>query len=337
MTRNSRISVMSRASVYLMVAFACCCCDGFSLQEYVQEYDPRREMVLEDMTVTVHLHSADSAGVPQGTYRTLIYDEAGLRSGEGFVDAPIGSISIPKGRSLLMFHTFGTETARLKNESFIDSAIVSLPKADIHRSLYDAALARPRAENEPDRDSLEIVAERNVLSKYNVVWEPDAMWLATAMVDIPRRVVGDEPFVVDTDLRPLVSRTTVRLTGVEGTTNISAAVAYIAGMGSSVDARTGDVIIPAAMQFDMFRDENGLIGRFASFGHVKDVPAKLMVVLTDVAGGLWLYMYDFEESDAEDAVMLSSGMDVPIPRSEPSGGFLPVIEDWNSIMIPVKI
>ena len=163
------------------------------------------------------------------------------------------------------------------------------------------------------------------------------MWLASTSVDVPRRIVGEEDFVVEAQLHPLVRQTFVTLAGVCGTTNISSAVAYVCGVGSSVDAQTGKVTAPAATLFQMLRYEDGLAGRFTSFGPVEGEQMKLIVVLTDVASGLWLYVYDLDGEDLDDGVSLASDMDVPAPKVEPSGGFLPVIDDWNSQTIPVKL
>ena len=308
-------------------------CDGFSLSDY----DPRRPLEVEELAVRVVLSSADTIALPQGTYRALMFNEAGIRSGEGFVGSSGGVLSLPVGHSSMMFHTFGTESSRVKNDLAFGTAVVALPSAASHKALYEAALGRVRAENEQGRDSLEIVAERQVLKGYDVVWEPDAIWMATAAADVPRRIIGDEEFVVSATLRPLVMETYVSLGGVAGATNISAATAYVTGVGSAVDARSGVVGTPAASQFSMLRNGDGLMGCFHSFGPVEGVDMKLFVVLTDVAGGLWLYAYDLSGDDLSGDINLSSAMDVPEPKAEPSGGFLPMIEDWNSITIPVKL
>lgn len=313
--------------------FLAAACDGFSLGDY----DPRREMVVEETSVVIKLSSADTVNAPMGMYRALLYDEAGERSGESFVSLPEGNMSIPVGRSTILFHTFGTESARMRNDLHLDSAAVSLPLASSQRALYDAALGRPSARNEAGRDSAEIRAERLALAEYPVVWEPDVMWLASATVDIPRRIVGEEEYVVSAKLSHLVTETTVYLGGVDGLTNLSSVSAYICGVGSAVDARTGEVCKPSASQFSMFQNEGGLIGRFRSFGAVEGVSLKLLVVLTDVASGLWLYAYDLEDDVLEETMTLSSNMDIPAPEVKPAGGFLPVIDDWNSQTIPVNL
>ena len=308
-------------------------CEGLNFADN----DPRRHLDVEELAVRVILSSADTAAVPQGTYRALLFNETGVRSGEGFIGSSGGVLSLPVGHTSMMFHTFGTESARVKNDLAIGTAVVALPQASSHKALYEAALGRARAENEQDRDSLDIAAERQVLKGYEVVWEPDAMWMATASADVPRRIVGDEEFVVSASMRPLVTETYVSLSGVGGATNISAATAYVTGVGSAVDVRSGAVGTPAATQFSMLRHDDGLMGRFHSFGPVDGADMKLLVVLTDVAGGLWLYAYDLSGDDLSGDISLTSAMDVPEPKAEPSGGFLPVIEDWNSITIPVKL
>lgn len=182
-----------------------------------------------------------------------------------------------------------------------------------------------------------------------VVMEPDSLWSAVSDRDISISLEeNDNGEIYNLKLYPEKRFCTysVKIKNVANVGSLSASVAgSLSGQAGGVSLMDGtrtseDVIVTFPFQLTK---ENALEGQFNSFGCSvnSNLPNKLVVYTVLKDDTKWSYVYDVTDQvrNAPDPYHIEIVLDkLPIPnRIENNSGFVPGVNDWTVIEIPVPM
>lgn len=174
-----------------------------------------------------------------------------------------------------------------------------------------------------------------------VMASPDCFWTGWAETDIPRVAENDENFVITVRTASAVKQGYVKLEGITGSQYIVNIECFITNMVAGKNPITGELDEEkVAEHFFLQPGDNCAQGTFNYFGVVKDeTPQFLYAVVTDTAGGKYLYIYNIDPYDNERglAYEIESKIDVPEPEYEGGGGFSPELDEWDVEFINVPL
>lgn len=307
----------------------------------------RRPLVEEDLSVLLKLdidyNIPNYAGAKSAQHmRTSFYD---LSSEElrhfDITGMEGGIIHIPAGNYKMLVYNMGTELTRIRhNDNYstaeaytneISRALLGQLKHYLSTrqellNLKDVAPASghtPEIEDEPTR-----LDER-------IVYTPNHLFVArNEQVDIPVRIEGDEPVVIEATARSVVESWYLEVRGVSGIENIGNVTALITGMvGSNIiasDTRTEEAVT-IYEEMGTNAQERHLTTIFNTFGKQSSERNILSVVITDVAGGQYQYNFDISNqflNNPERRIIVTTDIDIPKPEYG-GGGFKPSVDDWD--------
>lgn len=306
----------------------------------------RKDLLVENLDVEVSMTVEDELPLlghmdAGSTYRALVYsaDKKSL-DGYGFMTRRGGSATAHAGHRAIVVHTFGCEASYIDMERSLSEAMVTTNRADAAaQQAWAEALAIAPAANTGE-DSLTTAMRHAALRTMAVSWEPDAMWVAAiGPLDVPHREEG-EAYSVTATAKPAFMPIRIIITDVEGMQWITGAEAFVVGASPgrllfSGEAAAGSTVL----RVPLYRAAQSLVGQFCCFGFDAATNIRLLVAIRDTGRGRSLWEYDItEDARSGDAVIpVPSGMRIDEPDEPAGGGFLPVLEDWYTRVVPVQL
>ena len=306
----------------------------------------RKDLLVENLNVEVSMTVEDElpllgrmdAGT---TYRSLVYDtEKGTLDGYGFMSRRGGTATAHAGNRAVVVHTFGCETSFIAEEQSLDEAYVTTNRADAaaQQAWADALAIAPAANT--GEDSLATVTRHAALRTMTVSWEPDAMWVAAmGPLAVPHREEG-EGYVISATAKPAFTPIRIIVTDVDGMQWISGAEAFVVGAVPGRRLFSGEAVAGrTVLRVPLYRAAQSLVGQFCCFGFDATSDVRLLVAITDTGRGRHLWEYDITDDARSGEVIIPvvSEMRIDEPETPAGGGFLPVLEDWRTRVVPVQL
>ena len=307
----------------------------------------RRPLVEEDLSVLLKLNIdyniPNYAGAKNTQHmRTSFYD---LRS-EALRHFDItgmegGIIHIPAGDYKMLIYNMGTESTQIRhndNYSTAEAYTNEISRALLgqlkqYLSTRKELLNLKDIASAPEHTS-EIEDEETRLDE-RIVYTPNHLFVArNEQVDIPIRIEGEEPVVIEATARSVVESWYLEVRTVSGIENIGNVTALITGMvGSNIiasDTRTEEAVtIYEEMNADA--QSQHLTTIFNTFGKQVSERNILSVVITDIAGGQYQYNFDISDQfldNPERKIIVNTDINIPRPEFG-GGGFKPSVDDWD--------
>ena len=290
----------------------------------------RKPLLEENLALTLCL---DGAARQETLWRCLVYDaDKGTRLGYSFVAPEGGEVAVTSGNRLLVAHVFGCETAVLRGEDSADGLTVTTNDADAATcDLWSQLVATAPADLRPALEGAGAIA-----------WQPDAMEVALAdRLTVPRRA-WEEDYAVTIPVVPAPRTATLLLPRIVGMEYISSAAVFVTGLSRGLLLRSGQPVGGyGVMMAPMYRgDATTLRGSLSSFGECPGQRILAVVTVTDIGAGCHAYISDITDRFDASGTILLDGMDIVIEKPDMpdgGGGFLPVLEDWNTKIVPVDL
>lgn len=318
----------------------------------------RRPLVEEDLSVILKLdidyNIPHYAGAKSAKHmRVSFFDAESDRLRHVEITGPEGGlIHVPAGDYKMLIHNTGTESTQIRGkEQFLTTEAYT---NEISRTLLGSL--KQYLSTRQELLSLKNVSEGNhydTESESNnttttpqapeqtrplderIVYTPNHLFVASdEAVNIPIRIAGDAPTVIEATARSVVESWYLEVRTVSGIENIGKVTALITGMvGSNFIAdnmRTEEAVtIYENMTAD--RQAQHLTTIFNTFGKQPSQRNILSVVITDIAGGQYQYNFDISDqfvNNPERKIIINTDINIPRPEFG-GGGFKPSVDDWD--------
>lgn len=308
----------------------------------------RRPLVEEDLSVLLKLdidyNIPNYTGAKSAQHmRTSFYD---LRSEElrhfDITGMEGGIIHIPAGDYKMLVYNMGTELTQIRhngNYSTAEAYTNEISRAllgqlkqylSTRQELLNLKDVAPAPGHTP-----EIEEDEQTRLDERIVYTPNHLFVARdEQVDIPVRIEGEGPVVIEATARSVVESWYLEVRTVSGIENIGKVTALITGMvGSNIiasDTRTEEAVT-IYEEMCANAQERHLTTIFNTFGKQPSQRNILSVVITDIAGGQYQYNFDISDqflNNPERRIVVTTDIDIPKPEYG-GGGFKPSVDDWD--------
>lgn len=176
----------------------------------------------------------------------------------------------------------------------------------------------------------------------------DDLWCGRQVVDIPYLDINDENFVIDINVSPLFQHGYIRIKDVSGLENLAGASVLLTCFSRGIHPVTGVVDTTSAtlmVGLSPHKEENELSAAFSYFGltdEQREMQHLAYVLTTGLGGEQLVHMFDVSETIRRNdcgplEIDISSGISIPEPSSEGSGGFAPNVDNWEAVHYEVLL
>lgn len=264
--------------------------------------------------------------------RCVFYDsESGAFVTQSFLPPTGGQVSLVPDRTYdVLVYNFDTESTWLKEENWFHKIYAS---TSLIPDSFKTRL-RSRSESKVDEE--------------NIVYDPDHLFVGRINdVFVPARSVDAPILVLESKAESVVESWVIELTEVTGVENIGSIVGVVTGLVEhnkiGLNERSAEYV---SVYFDTPTiDENGRVtARFNTFGYnpASGMKPVLTLVFTDIAGNDHHYDIDISEhfggEDNDQHIFIETDkIHIPKPMTSGSGGFVPKVDDWESVDTEIKI
>lgn len=182
----------------------------------------------------------------------------------------------------------------------------------------------------------------------SINYEPDYLFVGKAeQVVVPVRSEEERTIVIDIVLRSIVERYTLVIKHLNGAEHLSSMQAYITGLapakylwdGRFPNTQPVAVSYPVRLQAvsGEFHTPFHIFGRFTGPGN----ESYLDLIATDTAGNKFLWVFNvtdqFDNPDnTRHLIIVDEQMDIPDNPGD-VGGFIPEVDEWGTIIIPINL
>lgn len=311
----------------------------------------RRPLLVEGMTVRIEVDASYPMGmkVPE-LYRVFFYSREERKAVvSDFVGPEGGRIHLPAGEYLYLVYNFDLESTILDNLEGYDAVRAFTSRASAGFSWLDGNLVLVK---ESSAGGIISKAAEDEENEARMIYEPDALYIATGEVSVPHRSEEDEEMVITAEMKDALRHGTVKVHGLTGIGNIMSVTVYLTNLsGSMYLTRSASSQEPAVICFPCGYDESSgtMSGDFLSFGMLPKeyyteygYISQACVLVTDTAGGQYVSVEDiteqvvkYIENDSDMIIELSCILDVPEPGGD--SGFLPTLDDWVPETVPIQL
>ena len=264
--------------------------------------------------------------------RCVFYDsETGGFVTQAFLPPTGGQVSLVPARTYdVLVYNFDTESTWLKEENWFHKIYAS---TSLIPDSYKTKLRSRSTDSKVDEE--------------NIVYDPDHLFVGRLNdVFIPARSVEATAVDININAESVVESWVIDITTITGTENVGSVVGVVTGLVEhnkiGLNERSNEFV---SVYFDtpVLGDDGRLTARFNTFGYNQDSsePQILTLVFTDIAGND--HHFDFDISDQfknNEHQVISIGtdeVDIPKPMTSGSGGFVPKVDEWESVDTEIRI
>ena len=305
----------------------------------------RRDFANKTTGVNVEISIDTEVDLPGGVavpdiMRVDLYEpETGKLKYTDYISSTGGVIHPAPGNYDMIVYNINTESTQIRNESNINDieAFTSDVSAYLKSQLAQFLAKRAQAKMEREKERVKSPSE----PEERIVYQPDHLFVGRAVnVNIPVIYEGDKDrkIVVKVDASSVVETWKVTISNIKGLEWVTSAVAIMSGQVESnfigKDEDSEDVV---SIYFEKMidRENNILVGYFNTFGKHPDELSLLSldINVVDTSGEEHHFHFDVT-SDFFDNPESHIKVDNPIEIEEPKvegGGFVPEVEDWESV------
>ncbi|MCR4566168.1 MAG: DUF5119 domain-containing protein [Bacteroidales bacterium] len=175
-----------------------------------------------------------------------------------------------------------------------------------------------------------------------VIQEPGELFAGVKPhISIPAFSQSREDFSFQVSTRFALQQGRIRLQGIKNTQYIHSVRVYLTNVARGRYVGTGlPEENPAILSFPLNSIGEDLIeGTFNYFGLLSDteLPNTAYIIITDLAGGMYLYVIDVSSSLREGADLpVQWDYELPSPETG-SAGFSPVLNEWDAVWYDISI
>lgn len=305
----------------------------------------RRDFANKTTGVNVEISIDTEVDLPGGVavpdiMRVDLYEpETGKLKYTDYISSTGGVIHPAPGNYDMIVYNINTESTQIRNESNINDieAFTSDVSAYLKSQLAQFLAKRAQAKMEREKERVKSPSE----SEERIVYQPDHLFVGRAVnVNIPVIYEGDKDrkIVVKVDASSVVETWKVTISNIKGIEWVTSAVAIMSGqVESSFIGKDEDSEDVVSIYFEKMidRENNMLVGYFNTFGKHPDELSLLSldINVVDISGEEHHFHFDVT-SDFFDNPESHIKVDNPIEIEEPKvegGGFVPEVEDWESV------
>ena len=196
---------------------------------------------------------------------------------------------------------------------------------------------RAQAKMEREKERVKSPSE----SEERIVYQPDHLFVGRAVnVNIPVIYEGDKDrkIVVKVDASSVVETWKVTISNIKGIEWVTSAVAIMSGqVESSFIGKDEDSEYVVSIYFEKMidRENNMLVGYFNTFGKHPDELSLLSldINVVDTSGEEHHFHFDVTSDffdNPENHIKVDNPIEIEEPKVE-GGGFVPEVEDWESV------
>lgn len=271
-------------------------------------------------------------------YRVNMYDAAtGKLVYKDFVVTGGGPIKSEPGQFVCFMCDFDEGKMILTGESDAGTITITAPIADSRTtSTFNSCVTKATSARLNG-------SERGIDTPFvsmPVMSAPDCFWVGTTDAEVPRLAEEEDDFVITVRTASAVRQGYVKMTDIEGSENIANIECFVTNLLSGENPITGQLTEEIVAESFFVRPGDGFAeGVFNYFGIAKTgEPRLIYAVVTDTAGGKYLYVYEIEPTEDERGLVFTfdSKMDIPAPEHG-GGGFKPELEDWDVEFVDVPL
>jgi len=281
-------------------------------------------------------------------YEMRIYGHSdGVYRSSAFWEPTKDTVNIPAGNFDMVFSYFDSQVVHMdEGENIRTFHAYTRNASTTTKALFDTI------SNEVATRGPKVVKTQGLIGRQylncDVAWEPDWFFAGRSIdVDVPYRSEDDELFVLKADAYSEVRPVIVNVLGITGKENVSSLTAFFTGLTRGVYLSTGSPdgdAVAITFQIPVGEDGKASSTYFRTFGFLPDEQNILLVLITDTAGGNYLFGFNVTDqceaalNDPERVVEVSVSLDFEVPAPEVAGGGLdPTVDDWNVIYHTINL
>ena len=286
----------------------------------------------EDLHVdeTPYLRDKVYGKMPEAV-RACIYDaETHAMIAEEFMPPTGGFIHIAPGTYDIIVYSLGTEETQVTSARGTGYAYTGNVGTKMTVSSHSA-----------ETGELTVVDQ-------NVIYEPDHIFVGQVEgVVIPVMAPEDPPIIIECDMPTLVQSYSFEVINVVGAGNIQVADVYITGQAPSRflwDGHRPNGVSAIYFPVEVNVEKGHIYSVFNTFGKYPGMTNNcyLNVLVTTGGGGKYQWIFDitdqFDDPDnTHHEIIIDEDVIVPGGGPETEGGFIPVVEDWDPVIIYVPL
>lgn len=334
----------------------------------------RRELLMETsvawLKLNVEKEQVDGNQVESGErYEVRVYgNEDGMYRNSSFVGPTGGEVFLPAGQYHVVASRFDSPSVVLDGVEHYETLRASTRDA----STFSRALFSRLATEVMTRAPEVLKTDGKIWEEFltgTVAWEPD--WFFSGGVEnlyVPNRSAEDPVFTFEIDAPTIVHPCTLTVKGLGGRQYISGISCFLTGLARGVYLSTYEPDFePVTITFNLpvTMEESDLCTGFRTFGFLPDEEEKvrlrngaaavkanytetrnvLFLLITDTAGGNYLFAYDVTDqcktadvrsvTETTDIVIV---LDFTVPKPEHGGGGIaPTVSDWDIFTYEINL
>lgn len=270
-------------------------------------------------------------------YRVNMYDsETGKLIYKDFIPDGGGPIISKPGKFLCFLCNFDEGHLVLTGEKDISTFHITGPDAGSGAdSTFHALQTRLQSALKSGKTTKGITSDEPY-TEQRVMALDDYFWAGQSLASIPYITESDSPHTITVHTSSVAKQGFVKLNNIKGSEYISNLQCYITNLAGGVNPVTGELDSENVTEkfFIQHHNDKTACGTFLYFG-INDgkVPHFLYALVTDTAGGRYLYVYNLGPIDDGKGLFfeIDSGIIVPEPTKSGGGGFNPSVNDWSVI------
>jgi len=294
-------------------------------------YAPESDVYLKiniNVQVAIHTKADDTPGMPEQIRAIFYSPDTHYKVAEELLPPEGGFVHVPSGTYDLILYSLGNDVTKIDG---IDGR--STLRAYTRESGAIMKISKGGADD---------------IRQQTVHYEPDHLYTATKEnVVIPVRSEYDQTIVIEVNMETIVDTWTLEVRNIKGAEHISSVLAYLTGLAPAKYAWDYRLQItePVAISFPLgYNSEKGWLQTdFNIFGRysIPSNPSYVELLGTDTAGNQYLWVFNvtdqFENPDNTDHLIIIDE-EVEFPDNPGDvGGFVPEVDEWGTIIIPINV